>query len=674
MKIKRILCFILVLIFAMTIVACGKGGSDDDDDRPRTSSSRRDDDDDSSSGGSLLDKIKDKDSSNDGGSKPSEGDAGSSSGDSGSSDGSDSGSGSGDQGSDIISKIVRGKSDADAKLTIYKLGENSVVFVVEGSACAAVIPKENSYYGDKEFYIEIESMGIKSTLQSSSAWWQSDSGDYFWGNDDETMATPNLYFTRMNAEGIASKFNLSGDYIFVYKNANSGTAEGDVIKEGKAEDLVKTMTEEEYDKLVTDSYMKLTTDSPAQADWTGTYTLDYSYDGSTGFVTAEITEGGLIHFHLKYNNYEKDIFAKEKDYDAVEYVYGKYVSAAVEVIGKNRYNKEFNFKQEPDSPAKLSVYYSDYEVEPSVSIYSESFTKLNLWHIAPDDYADEDTAGYISALDLTKEPYKPINDNYTISYDCNDYVWDNSDKIMAPTAVLRSFDANDMVIQEVTAYIAANEDDARRIYQQKLSYAYDTYNVYMSGNIVYSEKNVGDDRYESKMNTLSYWYVGCRYAYQPGFGDEYSGRYYYINRPFTSKEYDAPLEYCLYWKNKGSSTWRSMDYKDVNFYEYINNEYMETSIYGSTGVDGLTFESSRSFRVQGMNAIGVTYYRNWKNSAYEYYVVFRTYEFTEEVTNTTDYFFKVDSFDNVEITFDNFLDKTPDLEISQRFDMTRPAN
>ena len=689
MKIKRILCFILVLIFAASIIGCSSGKSskdDDDDDRKTSSGSKKDkDDDDDSSGGGLLDKLKDKDdgSSSSGDSGSSSADSGSSSGDPGSSSG-DGGSSSGDpgnSGSGIIDKIVRGKSDADAKLTIYKIGENSVVFVVEGSACAALIPEKDKYYGDKEFYLEIESMGVKSTLQTKGGWWQVEGGDYFWANEEETCAGDNIYYARMNSEGIASKFNLNGDYIFVYKPANSGTSEGDIIKEGKAADLVKEMTEEEYNKLVVDTYMHVKAESPAQADWNGTYTLDYSYDGSTGWVSAEVTEGGLIHFHVKYNDYERDFFAKEKDYDAVEYSYGRYVTAKVELIGKDRYNKDFEFKQEPDAADRMYVSYSDYNVDPSV-YFSENFTKFTEWHVAPADYSDTDRDGFISALDLSTEPFKPLNDNYTINYNRKDTVWLSDGDITCATALLRSFDANDMVIQEVTAYIASTEDEARRIFQSKQANAYDYYLVSMSGNIVYNAKVMDDYRYDNKLGTIGSvasqtWYIGCHYAYQQGYGDyEYSNSYVYINKPITSKEYNIDLEAGLYWKAKKNigSAWRSMDMKDVTLYAYINDYSLDLSVSGTSGFNGMSFDSSRSVRADSLNMVGVSYYRNWVSGAYEYYVIFRTYEFGEEAAAVTDYFFKVDSFDNVDITFDNFPDKTADHVISQRFDMTRSAN
>ena len=675
-SIFRLFSVFLCLILMLSLAGCSKNsGSDDDedDDRPRTEDNRRDDDDTSgSSGTNLFDMLKNKDGDNpsDGGSSDTY--TGDSNNNGGSTD-----YNSGDSGSDTVPQIVRGRSDADAELTIYKIGDNSLVVAVKGSACAAVKPRKDSYSGDKEFYFEVESMGLKSTLQGSYTWCQFDGGDYYSSSDDDTFVGKDIYYARMDYEGICSRFDLSGDYIFVYKNANSGTSDGDIIREGKAADIVKTMTEEEFSKLVLDAYMGAEADNPAQADWNGTYTLDYSYDNDDGYVSAEVTEGGLIHFHLKYNDYERDIFAEEKNYDAVEYVYGKYVSAEVEVIGKNRYNKEFKLKQDPDTPARIEISYSDYNVEPSIWI-SSSFTKFVPWHIAPDGYKDEDTAGCISALDLTQEPFKPVNDDYTINCNLKASVWTDEGDIYCQEVVLCSYDANGMQIQEVTAYIAENEDDARRILKRKQADAYDYYTVTMSGNTVYRDKKQDDYWYDCKLSRIGSvasgtWYVGCHYAYQSGFGDQYSNSYVYINKPITKDEYDIPLDAGLYWKKK-NGTRRSMDLMDVRLYTYISSYSTELSIYGSSGFNNLSFEGARTVRFHGMSAESVYYDREWSSGDYVHYVIFRTYEFGEEETVTTDYFFKVDSFENIDITFDNFKDKTADGVVSQRFDMVREAN
>ncbi|MCR5279992.1 MAG: hypothetical protein K6E19_11180, partial [Lachnospiraceae bacterium] len=423
--------------------------------------------------------------------------------------------------------------------------------------------------------------------------------------------------------------------------------------------------------------------TPVQADWEGTYIVDYDYEGKYGAIKCAVTDNGLIHVTINLAEMQIEVDCTEENFDKAEYVYGTYVTAdAKPYEGYTTSSFELKLKTEPDEPAKLEFSFGGYPKEGDewISVRKE-LKKFTPWHEKPEGYEDKDIDGFISALDLTDEKVKPATDDYVIFYQDMIGSWNGTDYDYYVRYTVYSFDENGMLVKQSMKEVYEKEELAKKRYDEENKY---NPRLSLAGNVLYEEGNPELYEYSSKAEAVEIatrkWYTGCHYAYSESYGDEWGHSYCYMRKPFDEEIFSLDADAAVYWKPIGSTahSFRSKDVQDVTFGGDVSEyDSVRLFIWGKYPDDYLSqFYNDSFIRFQGMSATSCSYASAYQNSGdgKDYYVIFRDYSFGKEETEVTEYVFKVENFTDHGITFDNFRDKTPDHTWTQHFDMTREAD
>lgn len=581
--------------------------------------------------------------------------------------------------------LPRNYADETAEVTIYKITNDSVVVYITGTPCESVAAKGTGKSGEKKFRLELSDGQLAFNLETFNSYLYNDDSSVYYSSgssDGKTYAGKNSYFTRIDEEGVASAVREGGEYTLKIMGINSGLADAMILAEGKTSDITKTLTEANYRELSAKIYEDGTAENKAQADWEGKYILSYSRDGNYGWIDCHITEGGTVSLNIDMGETKLSVYAEEGNYDKAEYAYGTYVTAkAIPLnLGSNS-NFEIKYNAEPER-TYINVKFSGYLNDEYTSI-DENFDKFIPWYTAPADYEDKDEDGYISALNVTSDPYfTPETDDYTIVYDPEYKYWTDNGSIDCHRAVLEFYDANGHSIKEITQYICTSESDAAVVYEKAAGIGYEAQRNGKSVYTVYDERDISSYKSDTIFGQAgSAWYKNCHYAYPYNYRDGYSKAYLYIRKPYTDENFTIDAESELMWKNFGSSafSYRSTDVQGLNFSGNVGKGYQIN--FPINGIP-YPFEELSYFpacdgevRFHGSGAVAVSYQDEYRSSdrddPYDHYICFREYSFSVEETAINDYIFKVDSTENPAVTFDNYKEKTPDFTFTAHFDMTR---
>jgi hypothetical protein len=145
--------------------------------------------------------------------------------------------------------------------------------------------------------------------------------------------------------------------------------------------------------------------------------------------------------------------------------------------------------------------------------------------------------------------------------------------------------------------------------------------------------------------------------------------YYYISKPYSDSSSSMTIEDMLFWLKVPTGAHHSFESADASLYLFMDSgelsislsDYREDSMSNGIG----------TMRNTGREAQSIYYATDYDHSdgSEINYVSVKEFKFDEDKAYVTEYGYKVDSFDTVDITLDNYKSKTPDTEKQLTFDM-----
>ncbi len=573
---------------------------------------------------------------------------------------------SGDQNNSGSETGDSGKTDAKVegknKISIYKVGDDKLVFIVEGDACEGVAPIDEYTDGKDSFFCWLDANGDSSQANLGTFWanvghmkgdeWVSYSNDYNTG----IISKKNVYYAEVSQPGLCNEISFADTYEF-WLRSQSGS-DDKLIGEGKTSDLVKSISEEELTEIRNNLYEIVEPSKAAEADWAGIYMTD-SWSDVQGMVEVSVTEKGLLHFHTTFGDTEEDYFLEEFMYDKASYDYGDYIEAQCQ--SQNPY-LSFHYSQSEGQSPYLSFHRDD----PYLDVSMEKFA---LWHEAPADYDDSDRFGLISQKDPEDGTYfKPATDDYILRYQDPYGCWDGSDTRPAVCINLYSFDVNGMQCDVKYKYIFENETDAKACYDYVTKN--NSYSCNLAGNVMYASYD--DNWFEEKMRLLPYdWYIDCHYIYN--YISDESKDYYYVSKPISKQEYSVSLEDVLFWRNVPEGNHYSFESKDVTMSMNVDKDSVDLYVYDYRDYDNAMNSDTGYIRFHGRSAESITYRESYDNATggYRYFTYVKEFTFDESVCTVNEFRYPLDDPKDPKVTLDNYKTQTPSREMTYTFDMTR---
>ncbi len=564
------------------------------------------------------------------------------------------------------------KTENSLSLAFYKLDQNTFHVLVKDDtgkviSRASQISINIKGNSDSESgYISLQNDYCNSNFYfNDSSYYSKTYYDYAVYND--------VAFATFSLENFEQYLKPGFEYsIYCYGN----DLNGDTYGLGKVE--LSTLTAQEYSDLRLYELNNFTPANKAHDSWAQQFLYNY-YDyysdngGSEyGLVNVSISNNGAILVDIDKNDTHEYYALEETKFEQIVYNYGEIVEAIATLPGNNE-NVMLTMTRDVDT----DPYYSLYVSGTSANNYrSRDYTLIPFSSKAeaPSDYNDKDEYGYVEEIlkDSSNFLY-PTTDNYLIKvYKTNDYYYDyntsTSTEYPCVEITLYEYDINDIEIgmRKMMLY----EDDA--VANRMLGYRnqYSNYYTKQGTALCYVETY---NYYDSKTSRLNYEftvYEGMHYAYcSSSYYDVY---YIYSSKPFdTRNQYDIETVKTLLAIPQGEH--RSTDSKDVSMYTY-------TSVYTD---DGLSFsysvynqdynshyEPSSNYNTVYRNNVATTirYEEDYNDNCFVYIDVV-TFSKTEAIA--TRYVYKVENFDNVQISLDNYQTFTPESTTTHSFDMAR---
>ncbi|MCR5769376.1 MAG: hypothetical protein K6G45_12985 [Lachnospiraceae bacterium] len=453
-----------------------------------------------------------------------------------------------------------------------------------------------------------------------------------------------------------------------------------VLAKGNVADIMRTLTPEELEAKQSEIQMNREALNPCKADWAGEYIS--GYNSVPAYLKAEVSDTGIIHFHIVIRDKVYDWYAEESYYNEENYDGMKYVSASSSINepnGSNIANLSFSSNDQNPKAAYIDMYCYD---EGYGSIYFNRFN--GAWHTAPSDYKDEDVKGLFKDSVFDDDCFKPVTDNYMLMvrggssmsglyagsdmYDCENIY------------SLYSYDANDYGIQYVEKYVLTSESDAAAAYNKTIAemsdYQRSVYTYVQNGRNIYIIHNITDYyNYYAKMGQLDAiygddWYVNCHYIYP----DDNSDAYYtimYLSKPYTEDDYSMSLQQMLYWK---AMAYQLPGVSDPNYYMRVEvNEmrmHFEVEVEHYDNAEGGYMNGVQDdyLRYHGDTAEGIrVYYSDWEKTGT---VFVHEYIFGETEITVTEYQYPITDINNLDITLDNYKSKSFDAIYTVTFAVT----
>ncbi|MBQ9458577.1 MAG: hypothetical protein IJU66_01425 [Oscillospiraceae bacterium] len=569
-------------------------------------------------------------------------------------------------------KISAGKAD----VTVYKVGSDRLAFFVTGGCCEGVAPRGEYDEGSDMLWLAVgddwETQVSMQTFYGNIGYrkgeeWVNYSSEY----RTDIVVSKNVYLVEITNPGICGEVPFDGAYELRCTPYGGDNTEEMTVASGKAADILKTVTEEEFTAIRAGIYMQVEPKQKAQGDWAGKYLTD-QWSDTQGYMEAEVSELGLLHFHVITAGMEKDFFGEEHDYDKASYDYGDYVSAQCD-IGGQYVSASFHLSQDADGRTTVSFRYDDYS--SGGAYFSGDFERIDaLWRQAPDGYEDVDRYGLISASEPGDAQYfVPATDDYYIR--CQNRYSYTADGVEYPCTYLElySFDANGFVVDYKLKNVFENEAAASAVLRQMI--AYGSEGCAVSGRAMYYTREYAFSRYDTKLSHAGYhhWLVGCHYAYDRYASDSEYFSYGYLSKPFTERDFDVSIDDIIFLRGVPSGEHYCVDTQNASLYTGLGEQ--ELSLYVYDDYDGMV-SGMGTVRFHGRSAEDVNYYSAWDSAtdSYHWQVVVKEYTFGDEEAEVTEYRYNVEESALSSVTLDNYKSKTADATLTHRFDLTRVKN
>ncbi len=564
------------------------------------------------------------------------------------------------------------------ELTIYRVGDDTIAFTVAGDMT-------NQYESDYMF-LEIRDDNDEPIAGASlnqfysyvSRTIKEQSGDHYTvsfedieglggENGTHSVIGQKVFFVSMTAEGAWSRIpELKGNYEL--------RRDEKILARGKVADVLKTVSAEDLAKVEESIHMNRTAQKPVEADWAGEYISGYGSVPS--HLNIEVSETGIIHFHLLvrdtvYEWYGEETGFEATDYDGITYyyanssVYEGYNNIAGFSLSTDGHNPEY---------ANISMYsYME-------GLDSINFTRFaGAWHTAPAGHEDKDLTGLLDESALDADCFKPVTDDYILSVHggVSSGTYMGSQYVEASRVYeLFSYDENRYAVQYVEKVELDSEEAAKAAYNKIVTnlddYYKKIYKYYQQDKFVYQIQDVSTNFYYGKNAWLDSrfgdnWYLNCHYVKSDDFTDKY---YYcaYMSKPFTEDEFSMSLEKMLYWKG--------MDYEldcidDPNYYlrpevnEYRTQFFVSTREYLDYDTPTMNGSVDNYVRYHEDGAEGVcVYYSDWEGYGKVY---IHEYEFGKEEIKVTEYQYFFSEPGSCDVTINNYRDRTADATFTHTF-------
>ncbi len=546
----------------------------------------------------------------------------------------------------------------EASAEIYYVGTDKVAFVVTSDLCAKMLENSECHFfldgGEASANLESEysSFGNNINGEWKSAQTSASYGILFVGN--------NMFYCEMEGENIASIFPESGSYDLRFYDA----LKGDTISVGAGDFKdIKKITEEDYATDIKTIVAGVQVAEPAQANWDGIYITE-GYSDAVGALTIEKLPGGLVFVSGEMNDEPVAFPAKEEEYEEASYDYGSYIQAALHKRNENG-QIDISLRVEPEY---TSFSYNFYNHKNGSSGYASLRLFGGSSHAAPEGYVDEDRYGSVLRQDpKDSEFFKPSTDDYMIRvYEkSSKYYGEQSEPCME--YMINSYDANEMLIDKRYKYVFDSAATAKKVYDALMANNYSTRLLEVSGEVLYEWYT--DSYRDTKKENMGYnWYADCHFMY-PYYINDDDVMYYYISKPYSDSSSSMTIEDMLFWLKVPTGAHHSFESADASLYLFMDSgelsislsDYREDSMSNGIG----------TMRNTGREAQSIYYATDYDHSdgSEINYVSVKEFKFDEDKAYVTEYGYKVDSFDTVDITLDNYKSKTPDTEKQLTFDM-----
>lgn len=558
---------------------------------------------------------------------------------------------------------------SEDSFSIYQVGNDKLVFVMQGPSCEKTIAADEYQQADYAFDVSLgdtASVRMHSYGTNISTGLGTENQDYFPKSDqDRPFQSKTLYIGEVEESGIVNAVTLSGEYLArcVPNNGEWDPEANYDIAAGNLVSVIHQVSEEEYADVVRGLRIASAPTKPAQADWGGIYLTEdgYEEDAPQGYVSIEVSDNGWLCIDLVLDDEETEYFIEETSYDNAEYDYGAYVNAQADFGEEYDTHGNFSFTEEMGEK-RLSYYCMTYDGRPDVNLYFTAFGEG--FHVAPADFADEDPYGYISQKHPEDGTYfSPTTEDYVITCRSAGRAWTdeagNDKSITYYVEELTSFDALGSGLGVQSKYVFQSEEDAAQ-------YAELEYRDFVAANeVLYESESSGRNKMSMFMDNYSTGgYLDKHYrVFAQSSSDEFAP-YVYYNKPVTEEEYSFSLDDLLMWKKIPNGSHYCTDTQDASLYTTLDSRSGQVNLSASSYND-LASGSMSTIHFHGTSAeeAGTDFYKN--------IVYVNEYTFSETTCELTQYQFEVADLENHGITWENYQSKTPSAVIHHTFDLTR---
>ncbi len=271
-------------------------------------------------------------------------------------------------------KIPTEGYNGDFDLHFYTMGSDKMLMVIRGGICADLAPT-SSAYGKKEIAVEFEggSEWILNYESSHGIFFIDPAHMHYFASFRDggcNCASPNLFFSLIDDEGIVDNLKSDGSYIITYRDIHGSLSDGVCLKEGILSDLIETdMTEEKYLRIYEEAFENYVDPLPAKAPWDGIYAIRESMAGNQGHVMAEVMSGGLIKFDVDITGYKGVFYARETN--LVNDTVNGYISAGTQLMNFNNEGENlvaFTYEQDTNGSIVLYVTIKIFDEEDPVDL------------------------------------------------------------------------------------------------------------------------------------------------------------------------------------------------------------------------------------------------------------------------------------------------------------------
>ncbi|MCR4991112.1 MAG: hypothetical protein K6A38_09640 [Lachnospiraceae bacterium] len=554
----------------------------------------------------------------------------------------------------------------DSPVTVYKIGADTLAFYIQNDQCALVLPSDGEesktclklVSSNKDVTVTFSSFGGNLVFRSKQGETVTLESEY--GSNYISEKTGFYTFTGI---GLCDAVSFAGEYSLAENDGTIANEKNLVTVD--VTDRVKTISLSEYEQVISEVY---SVDKP-QCDWEGTFMTarDSEYPG---IVTIDVMDNGLLKILTHFDGKDRILYGKEYIFpDSVDALFGGYamlLNPPTDVFVNLQYSR--------------ILYYETYFHNLTYTLMTGSgedkeyktikLSKFAEWHKAPMSYEDKDTTGKMHREDPEDSKYfKPASDDYVIEayYDTR-----KLESLSCDTYILYSFDVNGHEIDQHTKTVFNSADDAKTYYDSLEDDMYYLSGCYQEGEIVYEIVDSGSNNKNDILSrAYGTWYLDSHYIY--GYTNDDGSVYdmYYVSKPYTAAEYSVSLDDVLYWVTMPYGDHRSTENSETILTAEVNSVSTYILFDGKVDEDNHSFAPLGETRVHGLTIEGssISNEYDYESDSYKNYINFTEIEFGDKATVTQYRFALADPLD-ASITFDNYKSKTPDLVLTQEYDMT----